>query len=160
MSQRFFRTNAFSCVISLLICTSLARHAHRRPLHRHAARADSIITDDPTTVTAGFISNTQASPALTAFITTDAPLPSFTAGKAVIDDLLKIQTGLNELPEDLLSFILALEQRLEEVEKLLSGYTSGSDSPVGPVGPVLSPAPPPATQDVPETTLLDTSTPK
>lgn len=160
MSPRNFRSSAFFCAFSLLVCTSLARHAHRRPLHRHAVQADSTITDDSTTVTADFIATTQASPALTAFTTADAPLPSFTAGKAVIDDLLKIQTGLNELPEDLLSFILALEQRLQEVEKLLSGYTSGSDSPVGPVGPVLSPAPPPATQDAPETTLFDTSTPE
>lgn len=155
MSPRNFRTSAFFCAFSLLICTSLARHAHRRPLHRHAVRADSITTDDSTTVTADFIASNTA---LTAFTTADAPLPSFTAGKAVIDDLLKIQTGLNELPEDLLSFILALEERLQEVEKLLSGYTSGSDSPVGPVGPVLSPAPPSATQDIPETTSLDTST--
>lgn len=160
MLQQNLRISTFLCILSLLVCTSLARHAHRRPLHRHAARADSITTDDSTTVTADFIASTQASPALTAFTTADAPLPSFTIGNAVIDDLLKIQTGLNELPEDLLSFILALEQRLAEVEKLLPGYIDGSGSLVGPVGPVLSPAPAPATQDAPETTSLDTSIPE
>jgi hypothetical protein len=91
----------------------------------------------------------QATPA---FTTANAPLPSFTAGNAVIDDILKIQTGLDELPEDLLPFILALEQRLEEVEKLISGLAGGSDSPVGPIGPVLSPIPPPTTQDDSEIT--------
>jgi chitinase len=154
MSQRNARISAFFCVFSLLVCTSLARHAHRRPVHRHAARADSITTDDYTTVTNDFMATAHATPAVT---TANAPLPSFTAGNAVIDDILKIQTGLDELPEDLLSFILALEQRLEEVEKLLSGLADGSDSPVGPVGPVLSPVPPPTTQDDPEITSMSTS---
>jgi chitinase len=155
MSQRNARISALFCVFSLFVCTSLARHAHRRPIHRHAARADSITTDDYTTVTNDFMATAQVTPAVT---TANAPLPSFTAGNAVIDDILKIQTGLDELPEDLLSFILALEQRLEEVEKLLSGLADGSDSPVGPVGPVLSPVPPPTTQDHPEITSVEIST--
>lgn len=158
MSQRSARISSFFCVLSLLVCTSLARHAHRRPLHRHAARADSITTYDSTTVTADFIASVQASPVITASTTNGAPLPAFTAGDAVIEDITKIQSGLNELPEDLLSFILALEQRLQEVEKLLSGYTDGSESPVGPVGPVLSPAPPAATQDTLDITSTETST--
>jgi chitinase len=155
MSQRNARISAFFCVFSLFVCTSLARHAHRRPVHRLAARANSITTDDYTTATNDFMATAQATPAVT---TANAPLPSFTAGNAVIDDILKIQTGLDELPEDLLSFILALEQRLEEVEKLLSGLADGSDSPVGLVGPVLSPVPQPITQDDPETTSVEMST--
>jgi chitinase len=158
MSQRNARISNFFFVCSLCVCTSLAHHAHRRPLHRHAARADSIVADDYTTVTNDSMAAAQTTPFTTTDMTADSPSPSFTAGDAVIDDILKIQTGLNELPEDLLSFILALEQRLEEAEKLLSGYVEGSDSPVGPVGPVLSPPPSPATQDVPEITSVETST--
>jgi chitinase len=157
MSQRNARISAFFCVFSLFVCTSLARHAHRRPVHRHASRADLITTDDYTTVTNDFMATAQTGFVTTADTTANAPSPSFTAGDAVIDDILKTQIGLNELPEGLLSSILALEQRLEEVEKLLSGY-DGSDPPAGPVGPVLSPAPSPATQDAPEITSPDIST--
>lgn len=127
-------TSIFHCIFSLFVYTASARHAHRRPLHRHAARAELTTTVDIAPITA----------------VTAAPLPSFTAGNAVIEDILKIQSGFNELPEDLLAFIVALEQRLAEVEKLLSGYVdngTGSDSPVGPVGPVLSPKPPAVTED-------------
>ncbi|KAM0706728.1 hypothetical protein Q7P35_006058 [Cladosporium inversicolor] len=91
-------------------------------------------------------------------ITADTPAPYLTAGGEVIEDILKIHTGLSDLPEDLFNFILSLEQRLEALEKLLSGYSDGSDSPVGPVGPVLPPAPTTTTQDVPEITSVDTST--
>lgn len=146
MSQRNTSTSIFFCIFSLFVYTTVARHAHRRPLHKHAVRADTITT-------------VSLVPTITS---TEASLPSFTAGNAVIDDVLKIQTGLNELPEDLLSFIVALEQRLAEVEKLLSGYVetpgTGSDSPVGPVGPVLSPAPPAATEDTTSESSLVVST--
>lgn len=158
MSYRNSTVNSFYCIFSILACTSLARHAHRRPLHRHAARAELITTEISTTVTANFVDSAPANTIISAFTTANAPLPSTTAGSAVIDDILKIQTGLNGLPEDMLAFILALEQRLGKLEELLAGYTDGSGSPVGPVGPVLSPAPPTITQ-APEITSIETSSP-
>jgi len=158
MSQRRSGVSNIYCILSLLVCTSLARHAHRRPLHRHAARADFITTEDFTTATADLVDIALPSPVSSADITADSSGPSLTAGGEVIDDIMKIQTGLNELPEDLFNFILTLEQRLEALEKLLSGYNDGSDSPVGPVGPVLSPAPPAATHDVPDITSVGEST--
>lgn len=148
MSQRNMQTTSFLYVFALLICTSLARHAHRRPLHRHAARATSLTTEDLTTSTASRVTSTDADSVIMAYTTADALLSSLTAGDAVIDDILSIQTGLNELPEDLLAFILALEQRLEDLEKLLSGYTKGTGSPIGPVGPVLSPTAPDLTPEI------------
>lgn len=91
-------------------------------MHRHGRRAD-LTTPIPST--------------------TSIPPASFTAADPVIEDLTKIQAGLSDLPEDLLSFILALEQRLSEVEKLLSEFIeSKGTSPVSPVGPVVSPSPP------------------
>ena len=158
MSQRCSRISRLYCILSLLVCTSSARHAHRRPLHRHAVRADSTTTEDFTILTAGLVEIALPSPVSSAVITADTPEPSLTAGGEVIEDILKINTGLDDLPEDLFNFILSLEQRLEALEKLLSGYNDGSDSPVGPVGPVLSPAPSAATQDVLETTSIDTTT--
>lgn len=104
-------------------------------------------TEDFTTSTASRVTSTDADSVIMAYTTADALLSSLTAGDAVIDDILSIQTGLNELPEDLLAFILALEQRLEDLEKLLSGYTKGTGSPVGPVGPVLSPKAPDLTSE-------------
>lgn len=157
MSQRGSRVTKFYCIFSLFVCTSLARHAHRRPLHRHAARADSITTDEMVILTTGLVEIALPSP-VSADITEESPEPSLTAGGEVIEDILKINTGLNDLPEDLFNFIFSLEQRLEALEKLLSGYGEGSVSPVGPVGPVLSPAPSAATQDVPEITSIDTTT--
>ena len=157
MSQRSSRVIKSYCIFSALICTSLARHAHRRPLHRHAGRADSITTDDFTILTAGLVEIALPSPVSSADITEDSPEPSLTVGGEVIEDILKIHAGLNDLPEDLFNFILSLEQRLEALEKLLSGYNDGSDSPVGPVGPILSPAPSPATQVVPAITSIDTT---
>jgi chitinase len=127
-------------------------------LHRHAVRAESTATEEFTILTAEPVEITIPSPVSSADITADNPEPSFTAGGEVIDDILKIQTGLNELPEDLFNFILSLEQRLEALEKLLSGYNDGSDSPVGPVGPVLPPAPTSATPIIPEITSVDTAT--
>ena len=157
MSQRSSRATKFYCIFSALVCTSLARHAHRRPLHRHAARADSITTDELTILTTGLVEIALPS-TVSADITEESPEPSLTAGGEVIEDILKIHTGLNDLPEDLFNFILSLEQRLEALEKLLSGYSDGLDSPVGPVRPVLSPAPSPATQVIPAVTSTDTTT--
>jgi len=158
MSQRCSRASKLYCILSLLFCTSLARHAHRRPLHRHAVRADSTTTEDFTILTAGLVEIAVPSPVSSADITAGTPEPSLTAGSEVIEDILKINTGLKDLPEDLFNFILSLEQRLETLEKLLSGLIDGSDSPVGPVGPVLSPAPSAATQDLPKITSIDTTT--
>ena len=157
MSQRGSKARAIYCILSVLVCSSLARHAHRRPLHRHAARADSITIDDFTPAAAVLIETTIPSP-VSADITANTPEPALTAGGEVIDDILKIHTGLSDLPEDLFNFILSLEQRLEALEKLLSGYSDGSDSPVGPVGPVLSPAPSAATQVIPAISSIDTTT--
>jgi chitinase len=158
MSQSRSKGSSFYCILALLVCTSLARHSHRRPLHRHAVRADPVTTDDFTTVTANVVDSALESPVASAYTTSDTPLSSLAAGGAMIDDILKIQTGLNEVPEDLLAFIVTLEQRLEALEKLLSAYTDGSDSPVGPVGPVLSPVPPAATQDTSDITSTETIT--
>ncbi|GAB7329854.1 hypothetical protein MBLNU13_g01570t1 [Cladosporium sp. NU13] len=115
--------------------------------------------DNFTTVTADLVEVALPSPASSADITADTPEPSLTAGGELIEDMLKIYTGLNDLSEDLFNFILSLEQRLEAVEKLLSRYSDGSDSPVGPVGPVLSPAPSAATQIIPEITSVDATPP-
>lgn len=149
MSQRSAQTTNFIFIFTLLICTALARHAHRRPLHRHAARATSLPTNYLTASTASHVTSTDADSVMTAYTTADALFSSLTAGDAVIEDILSIQTGLSELPEDLLAFILALEQRLAEVEKMLSGYTQGSAPSIGPVGPVMSPIPPEPTRDIP-----------
>lgn len=145
----FQRTNTITFFIcSLFASAAIARHAHRKPLHRHAPRSEvtstAIVVDDepqqiPTSSTLG------------------AP------GDAVLDDILKIQTGLNDLPEDLLAIISSLEHRLSEIENVLAGYVdepalpTSTDSPVGPVGPVLAPAPPaPASPNAPEENLLPT----
>ena len=156
MSQRGSEVSKFYCILSLFVCTSLARHAHRRPLHRHAARADSVTTDEFTILTTGLADIALPSPIPSADPIEDTPGLSLTAGGEVIEDILKIHTGLNDLPEDLFNFIVSLEQRLDVLEKLLSGYGDGSNSPVGPVGPVLSPAPSAAPQDAPESTSVDT----
>lgn len=113
--------------------------------------------DDFTTGTADFINSAPASPITTADTKAETS-PTLTAGSEVVDDILKIQTGLNELPEDLLTFILTLEQRLEALEKLLSSYDDGLNSPVGPVGPVLSPEPPAITHNIPASTSTEVST--
>ena len=112
---------------------------------------------DFTTVAAVPVETTISSPVL-GDITADTPEPALTAGGEVIEDILKIHTGLSDLPEDLFNFILSFEQRLEALEKLLSGYSDGSDSPVGPVGPVLSPAPSAVTQVIPAISSIDTTT--
>jgi chitinase len=158
MSQRSSRVIISYCIISLLVCTSFARHAHRRPLHRHAVRAESTATEDFTILTVDPVEITIPSPVSSADITADTPESSLSAGGEVIEDILKINTGLNDLPEDLFNFILSLEQRLEALEKLFSGYNEGSDSPVGPVGPVLPPAPTSATQEASDITSVDATT--
>ena len=61
----------------------------------------------------------------------------------------KISSGLSDLPEDLWSLIVGLEQRLKELEDLVASIINNSgSSPVSPVGPVLSPSPPEVTGSV------------
>lgn len=61
----------------------------------------------------------------------------------------KISSGLGDLPEDLWSLIVGLEQRLKELEDLVASIINNSgSSPVSPVGPVLSPSPPVVTGKV------------
>jgi hypothetical protein len=137
----FQRTNTIVfCIYSLFASATIARHVHLK--HRHAPRSEitssAIAVDDKVEPQQLLTSTTLA-----------APSPSFTAADAVLDDLHNIQTGLNDLPEDLLAIISDLEHRLSDIEKFLAGYLENSPelptgSPVGPIGPVLSPAPPPA----------------
>ncbi|KAF7197700.1 hypothetical protein HII31_00789 [Pseudocercospora fuligena] len=54
--------------------------------------------------------------------------PSITAGNDAIEDIQDIQEGLSNLPGDLLSFVQAVEARLEEVESMLSSLMGGSSS--------------------------------
>ena len=137
----FQRTNTIVfCIYFLFASATIARHTHRRPLHRHAPRSE--------TTSSAIVANDE--PQQIPSSTLDAPSPSFTASDAVLDDIVKIQSGLNDLPEDLLAIISSLEHRLAEIEKVLAGYldspamptSTNFPNPVGPIGPVLSPAPP------------------
>lgn len=75
--------------------------------------------------------NDEPQPILTS-TTLDAP------GDAVLEDILKIQAGLKDLPEDLLAIISAFENRLSAIEKVLAGYLdepplpTSTDSPMDP----------------------------
>lgn len=77
-----------------------------------------------------------------------------------MDDMEKIQEGIGGLP-DLLSFIIALDERLKELEKMVADYINNpGNGPVSPVGPVLSPAPPEVTPvpiDEPSVGIITTS---
>jgi hypothetical protein len=133
----FQRTNTIVfCIYSLFASTTIARHVHLK--HRHAPRSEA--------TSSAVVVNNEPQQILTS--TLAAPSPSSTAADAVLDDLYKIQTGLNDLPEDLLAIISDLEHRLSKIEKFLAGYLDGpampTGSPSGPIGPVLSPAPEPA----------------
>lgn len=74
----------------------------------------------------------------------------------------KIQEGIGGLP-DLLSFIIALDERLKELEKTVADFISNpGNGPVSPVGPVLSPVPPEVTPEPieePSITISTTSIP-
>jgi hypothetical protein len=135
----FQRTNTIIlCIYSLFASSAIARHAHPRPAHKHSPRSETspsaiVVNDEPQQV---LTSTTLA-----------ACSPSFTAADAVLDDLHKIQSGLNDLPEDLLAIISSFDHRLSEIEKVLAAYPSdrpalpvGTSFPAGPIGPVFSPA--------------------
>ncbi|KAF2169145.1 glycoside hydrolase family 18 protein [Zasmidium cellare ATCC 36951] len=87
-----------------------SRHVHRRPIHKHHVRQLVV-------------------PAVTAIeepsTTTEVPA-SFTAGDAAIEDIQAIQDGLSDLPRDLLTFIQAIEHRMEELEVLFQSLIPGS----------------------------------
>jgi hypothetical protein len=152
----FQRTNTLVfCIYSLFASATIARHVHLK--HRHAPRSE--ITSSAIAV------NDEVEPQQILTSTTlAAPSPSFT--DAVLDDLHNIQTGLNDLPEDLLAIISDLEHRLSEIEKFLAGYLDNSPAPptstnfpAGPIGPVLPPAPPaPTSSTAPEVTSSGTIT--
>jgi hypothetical protein len=107
--------------------------------YKHSPRSETtpfaiVVNDEPQQI---LTSNTLA-----------APSPSFTAADAVLDDLHKIQSCLNDLPEDLLAIISSFDHRLSAIEKVLAAYLSdrsalpmGTGFPAVPVGSVLSPAP-------------------
>jgi hypothetical protein len=151
----FQRTNTIIlCIYSLFASSAVARHAHPRQFHKHSPRSeitssDIVVNDEPLQI---LTSTTLA-----------APLPSFTAADAVLDDLHRIQSGLNDLPEDLLAIISSFDHRLSEIEKVLAAYLSdrpalpmGTSFPAGPIGPVLSPAPASVPPNAPEETSLPT----
>lgn len=148
----FQRANTIAfCIYSLFASSAIARHAHRRQLHKHSPRSGT--TSSAIVVIDGQILTST---------TLAVPSPSTTAADAVLDDLHKIQTGLTDLPEDLLAIISDLERRLAEIEKFLAGYLDNGPAPptgppVGPVGPVLSPAP--ASPTAPEETSFPVVSP-
>lgn len=77
-----------------------ARHVHRKPLHQHRA---------------------VSSPSAVAVAE-----PSISAGNGLVSDIQELQQGLTNLPQDLISFINSIEQRLEEVETLLEALLLNS----------------------------------
>jgi hypothetical protein len=135
----FQRTNTIVfCIYSLFASSAIARHVHLK--HRHAPRA--------ATTSSAIVVNSEPQDILTS--TLAAPSPSSTSADAVINDIHEIQSGLNDLPEDLLAIISDLEHRLAEIEKFLAGYLDNGTAlptstsfPAGPIGPVLSSAPEP-----------------
>jgi hypothetical protein len=149
----FQRTNTIAlCIYSLFASSAIARHAHRRQLHKHSPRSE--------TTSSAVVAIEESQQILTS-TTLAAPSPSFTAADAVLEDLHTIQSGLNDLPEDLLAIISDLEHRLAEIEKFLAGYLDNGPAlptstsfPAGPIGPVLSPAPSAASPTAPEVTSL------
>ncbi|KAM0695299.1 hypothetical protein Q7P36_005658 [Cladosporium allicinum] len=149
----FQRTNTIAlCIYSLFASSAIARHAHRKQLHKHSPRSE--------TTSSAVVAIEEPQQILTSS-TLAAPSPSFTAADAVLEDLYTIQSGLNDLPEDLLAIISDLEHRLAEIEKFLAGYLDNGPAlptntrfPAGPIGPVLSPAPSAASPTAPEETSL------
>ncbi|GAB7366170.1 hypothetical protein MBLNU230_g7731t1 [Neophaeotheca triangularis] len=76
-----------------------------------------------------------------------APAPPPSAGANLIQDIQHIEEGLNNLPNDLLAFIMAMQDRLQGLEDVLSSLvTSG-------VPPPAQPTIPPPDESVPTVVL-------
>lgn len=72
--------------------------------------------------------------------TTQIPsLPSSDAGHAVLEDILDISKGLEDLPNDLFKLIKSVEERLHEVEGVLASLVSNMS--IGPTTLPLEPGP-------------------
>ena len=103
-----------SFISAMLACTFLAasasaRHMHRPQLHQHQRRQAVTIT--------AFETSSRAE---------DVPAASITAGNDAIADIQQIQAGLSDLPGDLLSYVQAVEARLETVESMLQVLMSST----------------------------------
>ena len=105
------RSTSAICISLLSIYCSIAssRHLHGHLRHRHHyPRQD----------------NTPIPNAIPPASATLSNAPSATAGNTVVDDIEQIQNGLTVLPGDLLAFIQAVQERLEQVESALAGLLS------------------------------------
>lgn len=115
---------AYTGLLALLTTTATARHAHRRSSHIHARQlvVPDIAVDGDTPSS------------------TTQPLPAITAGNAAIEDIHDLQSGLSDLPRNLLAFIQAVDQRLGEVEGVLQSLVSSSSqaAPPAPEEPASS----------------------
>ncbi|KAK4627071.1 hypothetical protein CLAFUW4_04549 [Fulvia fulva] len=112
--------NMITALLALLSTPASARHIHRRSSHKHARQ---LVVPNVVPVVA-------VSPPTSP--TPSASLPAITAGNAAIEDIQDIQEGLSDLPQNLLAFIQAVSDRLEEVEGVLQGLVSSSTLPTLP----------------------------
>lgn len=87
-----------SLLWSTLLCNAFALHVHRAHRHRHDRR-------------------------LAASTTSVSPITSISSN-AVIADITEVEQGLDSLPQDLLNFLEAISQNLQQEEALLASLLS------------------------------------
>ncbi|EME46645.1 hypothetical protein DOTSEDRAFT_52076 [Dothistroma septosporum NZE10] len=109
MSSITTMITASTALLILLTTPISARHIHRQSSHRHLRR--HVVPNVPDSS-----------------VTTPS-LPVITAGDAAVEDIQDIQSGLSDLPRNLLAFVQAVEQRLSEVEDVLQSLVSSSSQP-------------------------------
>lgn len=101
---------ALSCAVLTARCD--ARHMHRFHMHHeHRRQVPSV------TVTSENVPST-----------TEFASPSITAGDAAIENIQQIRNGLSDLPANLLSFVQAVEARLEDMESMLLQMMSSTSA--------------------------------
>lgn len=113
------------CVSLLLhVTTSTASpHMHRRPSHRHHPR-QPLVAVVPTGATDAVRVEEASS----------------TAADTLVSDIDDIQTGLSDLPQDLIDFMEATKQQISELQESLENLVEGQSAPTT--------VPPPATASV------------
>ncbi|KAI5359279.1 hypothetical protein Slin14017_G101810 [Septoria linicola] len=98
----------YSACCAFLAASASARHLHRAQMHHHEHQRRQAVT------TTSALTSEEVSPT-----TVNVPVASITAGNDAIADIQQIQEGLTDLPANLLSFVQAVEARLEDMERML-----------------------------------------
>lgn len=98
----------YSAFCAFLAASASARHLHRAQIHHHEHQRRQALTATPA------LSSEEVSP--TAVY---VPIASITAGDDAIAEIQQIQEGLSDLPANLLSFVQAVQARLEDMERML-----------------------------------------